>query len=143
MSHLNAIKIIDYISGILQLMTGFVMITLFFLGAGIFGAVGDMDPRARAILAIIFGTLGLFIGGLAVIFGILSIIAGNAIVNRQVWSQVYHIVVGILNILNFPIGTAIGIYFLWVLLLNPETKDLFSGGSAAAAAAGDPEAFKY
>src|SRR5512135_2683217 len=103
MSHLNAIKIIDYVSGILQLLTGFMMITLFFLGAGIFGAVGDIDPKARAILAIIFGTLGLFIGGLALIFGVLSIIAGNAIVNRQVWSQVYHIVVGILNILNFPI----------------------------------------
>ena len=147
MKHLSAIKVIDYISGILLLLIGFLLVALFFLGAGIFGGIDNLKPDDRTMLALFFGSFGLFIGGAFIIFGILSIVAGNAIVNRQVWSQIYHIVIAILNVLNFPLGTAIAVYFLWVLLFNEESKSLFSGrGASASEAAYSPEeadSFKY
>jgi len=36
------------------------------------------------------------------------------------------IIVGVLHILSFPLGTILGIYTLWVLL-NVETEALFRG----------------
>jgi hypothetical protein len=37
---------------------------------------------------------------------------------RKSWGRVLAIVVGVLNLINFPIGTLIGIYTLWVLFQN-------------------------
>ncbi len=41
------------------------------------------------------------------------------------WSRVLGIVLSVLNLLNFPIGTVLGIYGLWVLL-NKDTERLFT-----------------
>jgi hypothetical protein len=43
-------------------------------------------------------------------------IAGCGLLQRQEWARILALVVGFLALLNVPIGTAIGIYTLWVLL---------------------------
>jgi hypothetical protein len=45
----------------------------------------------------------------------LALIAGYGLLTRKPWGRVLGIVVGILALLKFPIGTALGIYTLWVL----------------------------
>ncbi len=46
---------------------------------------------------------------------ILAFITGYALLTRQSWGRVLAIVVAVLSLLKFPIGTALGIYTLWVL----------------------------
>ena len=46
---------------------------------------------------------------------VLALIAGYGLLTRRPWGRVLGIVVGILALLKFPIGTALGIYSLWVL----------------------------
>ena len=51
--------------------------------------------------------------------------AGYGLLKHQPWARILAIVVGILSLLNFPLGTAIGIYTLWVLM-QPTAADYFA-----------------
>jgi hypothetical protein len=89
---------------------------LFLTGIGLIPAANG-DPEALAILSII-GTVGLlFFGALA----LPDLLAGYGLLKGAKWGQILGIIVGILNLASFPIGTAIGIYTLWVLFQNSAT----------------------
>ena len=45
----------------------------------------------------------------------LALIAGYGLLNRRPWGRIVAIIVAILALINFPFGTALGIYTLWVL----------------------------
>ncbi|HLK47592.1 MAG TPA: zinc ribbon domain-containing protein [Bryobacteraceae bacterium] len=45
-----------------------------------------------------------------------GVIAGWGLLDRQPWARMLAIVLGFLNLLHMPFGTALGIYTLWVLL---------------------------
>jgi hypothetical protein len=62
---------------------------------------------------------------LMLILTIPGIIVGIGLLNLYRWSRSVATIVAILELLNFPVGTALGIYALWVLL-SPETDPLFS-----------------
>ena len=93
--------------------------------AGMAGAAADSEDAAVAlpILGITGGLvtfflLALSLPGLATGFGLLMF---------KPWARILGIVLSALQLIGFPIGTAIGIYGLWVLL-NKDTERLFSSG---------------
>lgn len=43
-----------------------------------------------------------------------SIIAGIGLLNQQRWALIMALILGCLKLLSFPIGTAIGVYSIWV-----------------------------
>jgi hypothetical protein len=45
----------------------------------------------------------------------LAILVGYSLLTRKPWGRVLAIIAGILALLKFPLGTALGIYTLWVL----------------------------
>jgi hypothetical protein len=47
------------------------------------------------------------------------------VLKYQQWGRILALVLAVLNLLAFPIGTALGSYTLWVLL-NDEAELLFS-----------------
>jgi hypothetical protein len=61
------------------------------------------------------GALIPFIAITAAIMAALAFLVGFGLLSRQSWGRVLGIVVAILSLLKFPIGTALGIYTLWVL----------------------------
>jgi len=83
---------------------------VFLLLTGI--GIGSGDRQATAILGIVGTTVGLLLIALA----IPGLVAGAGLLARKSWARVLAIVVGILGLVNVPIGTAIGIYTLWVLM---------------------------
>jgi hypothetical protein len=56
------------------------------------------------------------IGFLFVIGAVVGLAAGWGLIQRESWARMLAIVLGCLNLLDMPFGTAIGIYTLWVLL---------------------------
>ena len=58
--------------------------------------------------------LGAAIAGLA---------AGWGLLQRQPWARMLAIVLGFLNLIDIPLGTALGIYTLWVLLPAKSEQD--------------------
>ncbi len=54
-----------------------------------------------------------------------TIALGVGLLNYRPWARSIGTVIAIVELLNFPLGTALGVYALWVLL-SPETDPLFS-----------------
>jgi hypothetical protein len=53
------------------------------------------------------------------------IIAGFGLLRYRQWARTLTIVLSAVNLMNVPLGTALGLYGLWVLL-SPETEPLFA-----------------
>ncbi len=92
---------------------------IFMLLAGI-GVVSG-DSTAMMVLSIIGTAVGLVL----VILAIPGLVAGYGLLTRKSWGRILAIVVGILSLINFPLGTAVGIYTLWVLF-QEEATDYFT-----------------
>ena len=56
------------------------------------------------------------VGGIFIATGVIGVIAGWGLYERRPWARILAIVLAFLNLLHPPLGTAIGIYTLWVLL---------------------------
>lgn len=65
---------------------------------------------------IILGGLGVFLGVLIVLLAILGILAGCGLVRCCAWGRTLGIIVAVLGLICFPVGTVIGIFALFVLL---------------------------
>jgi uncharacterized membrane protein (DUF2068 family) len=64
---------------------------------------------------------GLFSAGIFLaLFGVVHLILAWGLFERQPWARLLGLVVGFLALLRFPLGTALGIYTIWVLL--PESS---------------------
>lgn len=70
------------------------------------------DPEAVKILGFIGGVGALFFALLA----LPGLVAGIGLLAGKSWARVLALAVGFLGLINFPVGTAIGIYAFWVLL---------------------------
>jgi hypothetical protein len=62
-----------------------------------------------------------FVGVLILVKAAVGFIAGWGLLQREDWARTVALVVGFVALLNVPIGTALGIYTLWVLL--PQQSD--------------------
>jgi len=62
------------------------------------------------------GPLLTFVGILVLVKAAAGFIAGWGLLQRDEWARVVTLVVGFISLFNVPIGTALGIYTLWVLL---------------------------
>ena len=89
---------------------------VFFLLTGI-GVVSG-DRQAFAVL----GIVATFVGGLLAVLGIPGILAGVGLLRRRNWGRVLAIIVTVLGLVNFPLGTILGVYALWVLLQNSASE---------------------
>ena len=56
------------------------------------------------------------VGGLLLAGAALGLLAGWGLLERQSWARPLAIVLGCFSLLHMPMGTALGIYTLWVLL---------------------------
>jgi hypothetical protein len=65
------------------------------------------------------GFLAPFVAGIGVLIcvrAIAGIIAGWGLMAHQSWARMLALVLGCLSLIHFPLGTALGIYTLWVLV---------------------------
>lgn len=79
-----------------------------------------------------FGPWLLFGGATLGFLGIVHLLLAWGLYQREPWARMLGIVIGILALVRFPFGTALGIYTLWVLAPNPSGReyDAMTMGSA-------------
>ena len=82
---------------------------VFLLLAGL-GAFVDAT-NATAVLTI----MALFVAALMALLALPGMIAGYGLLKRRPWARVLAIIISVLNLVNFPIGTIMGLYSMWVL----------------------------
>ena len=62
-----------------------------------------------------------------------SLIAGLGLLQREPWGRTLTLVVGFISLFNIPIGTALGVYTLWVLLPAQSDEEYRAFSQARAA----------
>ncbi len=84
--------------------------------------VGDIsqDQDAQFVLSII----ARIVVGFLVFLSIPGLIAGLGLLKRKEWARILTLIISVISLLNFPIGTAVGVYSIWALV-NTEVVDEF------------------
>jgi hypothetical protein len=129
--HIKLLGILNMVMGGLTALVGIVVLLIFggaagFIAAGMHEATG-VDPDHAALAAPIAMVIGLCIAGFLLLVSAPAIIGGWGLIKGKSWSRVLMIVISALHLLSFPIGTALGIYGLWVLL-NEQSRQFLDGG---------------
>jgi hypothetical protein len=105
-THVPIVAWLNIVGSILLLGVALFLLVLL-PGIGVMS--GDRD--AAGILAVVGFSVGIFMAVLA----LPGLLAGIGLLKRKNWGRVLAIVVSFLNLLNFPLGTLLGGYSLWVL----------------------------
>ena len=120
-THVKVLAWLYIVFGVIGSLIGFGMMAL--LGViGVAGAASEPDAWvALPILGITGAALGIFMLALS----LPGIIAGMGLLKFRPWARILTIVLSALNLLNFPFGTILGVYGLWVML-SDEGSRLFA-----------------
>ena len=68
----------------------------------------------------------------ATIFSIPGVIAGWGLLARASWACIFSLVLSVFLFFNIPIGTAVGVYGLWVLMQDEALVEMEGAGNPAA-----------
>jgi len=114
-THVKVIGWLYIVLGILGILSALCV-------GGIIAGGGLLSQEQEAIAAT--SIVAIVLGGLLLLISIPNIIVGVGLVKFKSWARILAIIIGILNLFNFPIGTALGIYTL-VIMFNSETPPVF------------------
>lgn len=89
----------------------------------VFNLIGDFidEPNGKMVLSIIAKAIAAFL----IFISIPGLIAGLGLYRRKEWARILTLVISVIILFNFPLGTAIGIYSIWALV-QPETVAAFN-----------------
>jgi hypothetical protein len=97
------------------------LLALIIFTAIVGGGIISGDSKAMAITGIVGPAIALFF----VLLSAPGLIGGIYLLKHRPWARILVLVLGFINLIEIPIGTALGIYTIWVLFKN-ETADLFT-----------------
>ena len=83
--------------------------------------VGLSNQEGSGIGAIIFGGFGLIFTLVSAAFALLTFLTAKGIKEKKNWAKITGIVIAVLNILNVPLGTILGILILIGLIDDDAT----------------------
>jgi hypothetical protein len=49
-----------------------------------------------------------------IVFAVPSVIAGIGLLTKKSWAMILALIIGCVHLLSFPIGTALGVYTIWI-----------------------------
>jgi len=98
-------------------------LAIFFGFQFLFEFVKD-EPIAQDVLSFVGNSIALIL----VFFSSLGIIGGAGLFSYRPWARILVMIVSAINCLNVPVGTAKGVYSIWVLM-QPETIELFENSN--------------
>ncbi len=116
--HLNLLGILYIVLGVFHIFT-ISIATLFLFGFGEFAGVTEIG-FVKLIVAFVFAFI--------ILVALLGIVGGIGLMKGQSWAKGLVLVLGFILLINVPLGTMLGIYSIWVLLLRengaPQAKTL-------------------
>ena len=116
MSHLGTLKLLNVILGVLMLIVaGLVLL------AGVTPAL--LDGRGSGGELVAMAAIMVVAAGFLVGIGVLHLVTGGK-VGQGRW-RIVQTVLAVINLSNAPLGTAYGVYALWVCWMNEESKRYF------------------
>lgn len=116
--HVKVIGWLNIVLGVLGVL-GAVILFIVIAGGGLISG-NELAIQITTLVAFV-------IGGFIFMISIPGIIVGIGLLQFRAWARILGIVLGLLNLLLFPVGTVFGIYSIWALL-DQGTTELFAPG---------------
>ena len=122
-SHIDFLGILFIIWGLLTTLVG---VSTLALGVGAVALITSANRTeggqfAAGLTAAVFTALAV----IAILWGAAHVVVGVPLRRRRPWSRIMALVLGSIDLLLLPYGTALGLYGLWVLL-SEDGKSLFT-----------------
>ena len=114
-THIKVLGWLHIIFGLFGVLTAFAL-----FGGGMLG--GMFAGSLKGMIGM--GLIGTFAGVIVAALAIPGLIAGYGLLKYYEWARILMIVIAVLELIRFPLGTVLGIYTLWALL-NAEGAALF------------------
>jgi hypothetical protein len=121
-SHKKILGILYLVWGTLSLLIMFAM-SIFFSFVMLNTTHHEFDSLEIGLVKTIVTVV---CGFIIIIISLPSIIGGLGMIFNQKWAFILILIAGIFSLISFPMGTAIGIYTLWVYFKDQELQR--SGG---------------
>ena len=124
-SHVDFVGVLFIVWGLLTTLIG---VSTLALGAAAMALMASASREgggggfAAGLTAAVFATLAI----LAIVWGTAHVVVGVPLRRRRPWARMLALMLGSVDLLLLPYGTALGVYALWVLL-NERGKALFNG----------------
>ena len=123
LSHVDFVGVLFVVWGLLTTLVG---LSTLALGVGAVALIasasqGGGGQVAAGLTAFVFTALGV----IAILWGVAHVVVGMPLRRRKPWARLMALVLGSIDLVLLPYGTALGVYVLWVLL-NEQGKALFS-----------------
>lgn len=122
--HIQILGILNIVWGSFGLIAALIILAIFGGAMGLIQAASHGDPDAYFAIPLV-GIIGSVIVIILLVASIPSVLAGVGLLQMAPWARILTIIVSALHLLNIPVGTALGIYGLWVML-SDETIRLFA-----------------
>ncbi|HYS24863.1 MAG TPA: hypothetical protein VEP46_04650 [Vicinamibacterales bacterium] len=122
-SHVDFMGVLFIVWGLLTTLVG---VSTLALGIGAVALIasaghGGAEQLAAGLTAAAFTTLAL----IAILWGSVHVIVGVPLRRHKPWSRLVALMLGSVDLLLLPYGTALGVYALWVLL-HEDGKKMFA-----------------
>ena len=101
-----------------------IIIATIALIATVGGGIISQDSEAIFVTSIVGCSVFAFI----TLLSLPGVIVGIALLKRRPWARILMLILVCIDLLSIPVGTAIGIYGIWVLTKD-ETAKLFTAAS--------------
>jgi hypothetical protein len=105
----------------LEFATAALLLFIFFSGAAL---IGWGTERSGLLGSALLGAAGIFLAAGFVIFGMADLVIASGIAKGRPWARIAGIVMSILLLVGFPVGTILGIIAL-MGLLGQDARDWF------------------
>jgi len=121
-NHIQIVAALHIALGTLSLLAAIAVFASLVLAGGIVISQGEYEAAS------IIGIVAVFLGTFLALLGLPGIIGGLALFAGWSWARPLVLVLGVLQLVNVPFGTALGVYTLWALLRDPQ-KPLLNAAS--------------
>ena len=116
-SHVNLVAVLHICFGALSIFAAIITLILMKFAT-------NFIPEEEVLAIDILSSITFIIPAIIAFFGVIDLLAGASLYTYKQWSRVLVIVVSALSCMNIPIGTAKGVYSIWVLM-QPDVQKLF------------------
>lgn len=123
--HNKLLGIFFLINGGLAAFAG-VLVAVIYGGMGTLMFTSAREEEAQTVGGI-FMALGVLIGIFVLVFSVFYLVTGWKIYKEAPIGRILGIIASVLSLMNFPLGTALGIYGLW-FFFGDQGKAFYEGG---------------